>query len=285
MYQVINTNMAQGVREISIKRGFDPREFPMVVAGGAGPLHACMICRELDIPMFIVPRESSIFCAAGMLMSDLQHDFVCSFVSQFDRLDWSALNEIVSRMSRQGADLLQKENIPDARRQFFVNLDCRYVKQYHEVSFPVAMEAIRDADAGAIASVFHVEHKRMYGYSLEEEGTPIELINVRLRAIGLTEKPSYAEEPRAPRDAGAALKSERVVYLPEERTSRRVSVYDGHKTHHGNGIAGPAIIEQVNTTLLLSSSYDCVCDNYGSFVVYQKGRESALAPAVREMIA
>ena len=285
MYRVINTNMAQGVREISIKRGYDPREFPVVAAGGAGPLHACMICQELEIPLFIVPRESSIFCAAGMLMSDLRHDFVSSFVSVFDRIDWGQLQSVISDMIRDGAALLARESIPEDRRRFTLHLDCRYVKQYHEVSLPVAVDTVQRGDANAIAAAFHVEHQRMYGYSLEEEAAPIELINVRVRATGLTEKPAYAEEPDAGRDAGDALKGERPVYIPEQGALRSVSVYDGHKLRHGNYIPGPAVIEQVNTTLLLTSSYDCLCDQLGSFVVYRKEQESRLSAALREMLA
>jgi len=285
MCRVINTNMAQGVREISIKRGFDPREFPMIAAGGAGPLHACMICQELEIPLFIVPRESSIFCAAGMLMSDLRHDFVSSFVSAFDRIEWQQLHAVVTDMIRAGTALLARESIPEERRRFTLSLDCRYVKQYHEVSLPVAIETVREGDAHTIAAAFHVEHKRMYGYSLDEAGPPIELINVRLRAAGLTEKPAYAEEPEAGHDASGALKGERRAYVPEERASRHVSVYDGHKTRHGNFIAGPALIEQVNTTLLLTASYDCLCDQFGSFVVYRKGHENRLSAPLREMLS
>ncbi|MHC4695616.1 MAG: hydantoinase/oxoprolinase family protein [Planctomycetota bacterium] len=285
MYRVINTNMAQGVREISIKRGFDPREFPLVAAGGAGPLHACMICKELEIPMFIVPRESSIFCAAGMLMSDLQHDFVCSYVSVFDDIDWGKLGTVIDEMVSEGTALLAEESIPIGDREFFVSLDCRYVKQYHEVSFPVRIEAVRDAEAEAIAALFHAEHNRMYGYSLEGESTSIELINVRVRAIGVTEKPSYAEEPYAGMDAGTALKGERGIYIPEDEGFANVPVYDGHKTRHGNHITGPALVEQENTTLVLTSSYDCLCDAFGSFVVFERGQESRLAPALQEMMA
>ncbi|MHC4413657.1 MAG: hydantoinase/oxoprolinase family protein [Planctomycetota bacterium] len=284
MYQIINANMARGVREISIKRGFDPREFPLVAAGGAGPLHACMICQELEIPLFIVPRESSIFCAAGMLMSDLQHDFVCSFVSVLDSIDFKKLNHLIGRMMQDGDDLLGKESIPRNRRQFDLKVDCRYVKQYHEVSFPVAIETVRRADAEAVAAAFHLEHKQMYGYSLEDDGAPIELINVRLRAVGLTEKPAHAREPRAGPDAAGALKGERVIHLPEERVSRRVPVYDGHCTRHGHHITGPALIEQVNTTLLLTTSYDCVCDEYGSFVAYQKGNREQLSAPLKELV-
>ena len=87
MYRVINVNMAAGVREVSVKRGEDPRDFPMVIAGGAGPIHACMIAHELEIPIMIVPKESSIFCAAGMLMSDLKHDFVRTLSSRLNEID------------------------------------------------------------------------------------------------------------------------------------------------------------------------------------------------------
>ena len=284
MYRVINTNMAQGVREISVKRGLDPREFPVVAAGGAGPLHACMICQELQIPMFIVPRESSIFCAAGMLMSDLQHDFVYSFVSVLDQIDWTELNAVLSNLMQAGAGLLAEEGIPEQNRRFTLNLDCRYVKQYHEVSFPIEAETVGKGDTTAIATVFHSRHKRMYGYSLEEEGTPIELINVRLRAMGLTEKPAYSTEPWAGKGAEAALKGERVIHTPDEDTFRSVPVYDGHKTRHGNRMTGPALVEQVNTTLLLGAAYDCVCDRYGSFVVYRRGEESRLAPSLQEVL-
>ena len=273
MYRVINTNMAQGVREITIKRGYDPREFLLVVAGGAGPLHACMICQELEIPMFIVPRESSIFCAAGMLMSDLQHDFVRSFVTILEQIDWNRLNAVIDELIDEGESLLQEEKISEDRWRFYLNLDCRYVKQYHEVSFPVPLAVVQNAEIGKIATSFHVEHNRMYGYSLEQEGTPIELINVRLRAVGVTEKPTFTREEFAGADPASALKGEREVYLPESRAFKTVRVFDGHQTRSGHQISGPAIIEQVNTTLFLSPAFDCICDPFGSFAVYLKGRE------------
>ena len=281
MYRVINTNMAQGVREITIKRGYDPREFLLVVAGGAGPLHACMICQELEIPMFVVPRESSIFCAAGMLMSDLQHDFVRSFVTVLDGIDRDRLDAVINGMMDEGKSLLREERIPEDRWRFHLNLDCRYVKQYHEVSFPVSPGVVREGDFATIASAFHLEHNRMYGYSLEQEGTPIELINVRLRSVGVTEKPAYTREEYAGEDPGGALKGEREVYLPEQGTFATVRVYDGHRTNFGNRITGPAVVEQVNTTLFLSPAFDCICDPFGSFAVYLKGREDLVAETVR----
>ena len=279
MYRVINTNMAQGVREITIKRGFDPREFPMVVAGGAGPNHACMIGDELEIPLLIVPRESSIFCAAGMLMSDLKHDYVRSFVRRVDGGDWQdLLMSMIEEMRAEGDAALDEESIPKSQREYILKLDCRYAKQYHEVSYEAPIAAVEKKDADAIKSLFHAEHNRLYGYSLEEQGTPVEIINVRLQAVGHTDKPNYTQEAYAGTDPSPALKGEREIIVPETGKAATVPVYDGHATKFGYQITGPAIIEQENTSILVTQSYDCVCDQFGSFAVYQKGREELVNP-------
>jgi N-methylhydantoinase A len=102
MYNMINVNMAAAIREVSIKQGYDPRDFPLVVAGGAGPNHACMFARELEIPIMIIPRESSIFCAAGMLMSDLKHDFVRTHVRLLHDADCVTFKQIVGDMQSEG---------------------------------------------------------------------------------------------------------------------------------------------------------------------------------------
>ncbi len=273
MFRVTCNNMAQGVREVTIKRGFDPREFPMIVAGGAGPIHSCMICEELQIPFQIVPRESSILCAVGMLMGDLKHDYVKTFVARLDSLDWSDLHNLVSSMVAEGAAMLKEEYIPEASQQFQVKLDCRYQKQYHEVSVVVDREWINAGDTEAVTSAFHAEHNRLYGYSLEDHDVSIELINVRLQAIGLTDKPKFQVQDFAGEDASGALKGERDMYIFSQKAFQPVAVYDGHKMRFGNRVSGPAMIEQVTTAIMVSDAYDCVVDKYGSFALYQKGCE------------
>jgi N-methylhydantoinase A len=271
MYRVINTNMAHGVREVTVKRGFDPREFPIVVAGGAGPIHACPICTELEIPFFVVPRESSIFCAAGMLLSDLRHDFVRSCVAPIESLDAARLAGLVDEMVEEGRSVLASERIAPERMEFAAFLDMRYVKQYHEVTCPATLEAIRAGSLDELLKGFHAEHNRLYGYSLEEERTPVELINVRVRATGVTEKPAFADEATDGGDAACALKGERPAYVPESGRLENVSVFNGHKLHRGAVVTGPAIIEQVNTTVFVSGGFDCFVDSRGSFVVHRKG--------------
>jgi len=273
MYRVACNNMAQGVREVTIKRGFDPREFPYIPAGGAGPMHSCLICTELEIPLQIVPRESSVLCAFGMLMSELKHDFVRTFVARLSAIDWAGLARLIDDMSREGTRQLAEERIPESKRRHEVRFDCRYIKQYHEVSFPVPRALIDSADAAAICRAFHAEHNRLYGYSLEQENTPVEIINVRVQAIGLTDKPYYRQESWAGTDASAALKGRRKVYIPETDAFEEVPVYDGHRMRFGNKLAGPAMIEQETTAIFVGATYDCVVDAYGSFALYRKGRE------------
>jgi N-methylhydantoinase A len=282
MYRVACNNMAQGVREVTIKRGFDPREFPFIPAGGAGPIHSCLICTELEIPLQIVPRESSVLCAFGMLMSELKHDFVRTFVSRFGVIDWEKLSQIIADMAREGARQLEEEHIPEAKRRFDIKFDCRYIKQYHEVSLLVQRALIDCRDAVGIARAFHAEHNRLYGYSLEQENTPVEIINVRVQAIGLTDKPKYKLESWAGADPSAAAKGRRKVYIPEANAFREVQVYDGHRMRFGNRIAGPAMIEQETTAIFVSASYDCVVDAYGSFALYQKGREDLVRTCLEQ---
>lgn len=277
MYRIICNNMAQGVREVTIKRGFDPREFPMIVAGGAGPIHSCLIADELEMPFQIVPRESSVLCAYGMLMGDIRHDFVRTFVSRLDSLDWPRLKAVIAEMAKDGDDLLDSERISADRRRVAVKLDCRYLKQYHEVSFEVPMASIEAGDTNAVTRLFHAEHNRLYGYSLEEQKVPAEIINVRLQAVGITDKPSGRSEPYAGPDGSAAIKGERMVYVPEDKAFRSVPVYDGHKLKHGNRVVGPAMIEEITTAIFVSASYDGVCDRTGSFALYRKGREDLVA--------
>ncbi len=276
MYRVINVNMATGVREVSVQRGHDPREFPLIVAGGAGPVHACMIGQELEIPVMIVPKESSIFCAAGMLMSDLKHDFVRTYSTRLTDMDQTKFETLFFEMADEAGRLLRSERIPDDAIKHIYSVDLRYVKQYHEVNVPITRKDIEEGNIEGIASRFHPEHNRLYGYSLEEQGTPVELINLRLLSVGKTVKPRFSEETPAGTDPSHAFKKNRAVYLPLDEAFEEVPVFDGHRLTCGNLVEGPAVIEQVNTTTFVTPEYNVLCDRYGSYTVYLKEKETEI---------
>jgi N-methylhydantoinase A len=229
----------------------------------------------------IVPRSSSVLCAFGMLLSELKHDFVRTFVSRFDAIDWTRLQDLIAEMRAEGDRVLADEHIPPARRSFVIRFDCRYAKQYHEVSFVVPQAAIGSRNIAAIARDFHAEHSRLFGYSLEAENTPVELINVRLQAIGATEDAGHIEKPYHDESAAHAVKGRRAIYVPETDDFQEVSIYDGHLLRHGNQIQGPALIETVTTVVLISANFDCVVDCYGSFALYRRGREDLVQTYLR----
>jgi N-methylhydantoinase A len=273
MYRVINVNMAAAVREVAVKHGQDPRDFPLVVAGGAGPNHACMIALELENPVLIVPRESSIFCAAGMLMSDLKHNFVRTYAVYLRDADPQVFGRLFDDMKRAGKHLLVSEGIKESDIEYHYSLDLRYLKQYHEVEVDVTAHEVDKFDIEAMARRFHPAHNVLYGYSLEDQGTPLELINMRLVCVGRTEKPKFQEREYAGEDPSQAYKKDRSVYLPLQKVFQTVPVFDGLALEFGNRISGPAIVEQVNTTTFVAPEFNVLTDRFGSFTMFLKDRE------------
>jgi len=269
MFHIMNVNMASAIREISVKKGYDPREFLMVCAGGAGPIHAAMIANELEITKILIPKESSIFCAAGMLLSDLKHDFVRTYHCTLskDVMDVPRFLSLVQELEDEGETVLSGEKIPPERRSSLFSLDLRYVGQYHEVNVDVAGEDMKNFNEEKIKDAFHEKHDRLYGYSLRGEDTDVELVNLRMTAIGNTEKPRFRKEEFRGKDPSDCLKGKRQVFIPHERDYVTLEVYDGDRLGHGNRIHGPAIIEQVNTTIFVPPEYQLECDAYGSYLL------------------
>ncbi|MFQ5599789.1 MAG: hydantoinase/oxoprolinase family protein [Candidatus Krumholzibacteriia bacterium] len=272
MYRVINSNMAHGVREITVKRGLDPREFLMVVAGGAGPLHACMIASDLEIPTLLVPSTASTLCAAGMLLCDLQHDFVRSCVGPLDAISTEEIRSLVTEMAEEGERQLRMEGVSEVKHQ--VSLDLRYLKQYHEVTIPVERAAIGGNAAATLAAAFHAEHNRMYGYDLEADRTSLELINVRVRSLGVTSRPPLPVLADGGPDPEHARKGSRRAYVPESGGLDEVPVYDGHRLLSGNTLRGPALVDRTDTTIFVSAAYCARVDEHGSLVLQRQGLES-----------
>ncbi len=272
MYRVININMAQGVRQVSVERGYDPREFLMICAGGAGSIHAGEICRELEIPMFVVPGVAPIFCAAGMLLGDLKHDYVRSYMSKLSSINKSEFLKLYDHMKEEAVITLIDEGITEDKIQFIPSLDLRYVGQYHEVPLEVTMDDIYSFKLETIKEAFHEEHNRQFGYQLKNEGTELEVINIRFRAVGITEKPHSLSGniEQGVNRLDDALKGRRMAYVPETDRMQEIPVYNGDILIDNFNINGPAIIEQINTTIFLGESYNCETGIGGAFIVYNK---------------
>jgi len=203
-------------------------------------------------------------------MSDLQHEFVRSYVVRFSDLDLGRLTSLVSEMIAAGDELLDSESVPADRREHKVWLDLRYVKQYHEVTVAVPREVLESGDESVVASSFHTEHNRLYGYDLAAEGTELELINIRVRSVGHTEKPTYPSVETGGSDPADALVGERRAYVPELNGLHDIPVYDGLRLRGGHEIAGAALIDRPDTTILVSNGYRALIDATGSARLVRK---------------
>ena len=269
MYQVMNVNMASAIREVSVQRGWDPREFPLICAGGAGAIHAAMIARELGIARILVPRDAAIFCAAGMLRTDLKHDFVRSYTTVLAdaAIDRAHVTGLLEAMAAEAAAVLASEGAAEAQRRFAFALDLRYQGQYHEVTVEVPEAWLRDGAWGAIRDTFHDRHDRLYGYSLRDEGTPVQLVSLRLSAAGKTDKPPIVPDLPSGPDAEHVRKGSRPVFQPDSADFADTPVYDGDRLRRGNRLAGPAIIEKVTTTIVLPAGFTLEVDAQGGCVL------------------
>jgi N-methylhydantoinase A len=274
MVHVINVNMAAAIREISVQKGYDPREFPLVCAGGAGPLHATGIAAELGIGRIVVPRESSIFCAAGMLRTDLRHDYVrsCAQVLGDGAAGDRRVRRLVGEMQAAARRELAGEGIAAGRQRMQFKADLRYVGQYHEVTVSLPARSLAAADWDDVRNRFHSQHDRLYGYSLRAEGTAVELLNLRLSASGITAKPPLRREPRGASSPAHALKGRRRAYQPERKAWRAIPVFDGERLVHGNRVLGPAIIESANTSIVVAAGWRAEYDLLGNCVMSARTR-------------
>lgn len=264
IYRVINSRMSTAVAVVSTRKGYDPREFTLIVAGGAGPIHAAPIAEEMDIPRVVVPRDSSVFCASGMLMCDLKHDFIRTYTHAVEGLDLRAVNDLYANMFEEGNRTLRNEGIPAEKIALTYSMDMRYIGQFSEVEVAFEMDgkgSIGPEKMKKIADTFHQRHDTLYGYSMP--GAGLEIINLRVSARGITDKPKLKKFPYKGKDPSPALKGKRQAFFKGNFVD--TPVYDVERLENGNMIEGPALLEQATTTTVVPPGWNIVCDEYGNF--------------------
>jgi N-methylhydantoinase A len=273
-YDLINVSMATGVRDITVRRGLDPRDFPVVVAGGAGPLHAAAIAAELEVALLLVPRESSIFCAAGMLMCDFQHDAVRATAAPLGELHGAEVGRTLDALAAEGRETLHGEGVADEAISFAASLDLRYAGQWHELEVQLPWEPGEAPDLAAMTDAFHAEHDRTFGYSSPD--STIECLALRLSARGETQKPDLGEMDEMSSGAPDPV-THRLTWSARSRAMVDTPVYDGHGLSAGFEAAGPAIVELATTTIVVPEGFDLLVDRRGSFVLVagERGRKLA----------
>ncbi|MFC1846063.1 hydantoinase/oxoprolinase family protein [Chloroflexota bacterium] len=271
IYKIVNNNMAQGVRVASVARGYDPRSCALIIAGGAGPIHACDIAKELEMELLLIPKASSVFCATGMLMSDLRHDYVrvCYCEMKDSGLDINTINYLLYEMQNEGLATLRREGIPEKKIIFNFSADLRYLAQFNEIeiTLPRTNGKFTIEDLPKLQQSFDEKHDTLYGYNLP--GTTLELICLRVKAEGITDKPKFKESPYAKEAASVAIKDQRKIFYEGDFIT--IPVYNGDKMAYGHSISGPAIVEEPTTTIFITPDFQLTCDQYCSYILYPKG--------------
>ncbi len=261
---ILDHSMVDGISTVSVRRGEDPRRYILVVAGGAGPVHAASLAKELGIRHLIIPRWSSIFCALGGTIADIRHDYVTSIISLTSAVNPATVKETYAAMKKGGNETLEREAIRVEDRYFKGSLDMRYEAQYHEIEIPVDEKELTKEGIVRIVDRFHQRHEELYGY---RDVTDTEMINLRLTACAKVVAPLRKAERASTRDESKYLKMKREVYFEEERGFVSTSVYDGDAMEVGSLVYGPAVIEQKNTTIVVPPGAKLEVNPYGDYMM------------------
>lgn len=267
--RIVNAAMAGATRAVSVGRGQDPRDFSLIAFGGAGPMHAVDIAAELEIPRILVPAVPGCLSALGLVVSDVTHDYVVTHLSAMhDKLQGALESQFAALVAGAQAQLAD-EGIDASRREIFRSLDIRYVGEQSSVGVPVEGTGA-DWLAQAITA-FHALHEKLYGFSVPDE--PIEVVNVRLRAVGRLHRAVRDKAAKLPRKAPRAVPvgTRPVGFGPTEADRREVPVYARDTLLPGTRFTGPAIVEQSDSTLLIPPGRIVKADAYSNLLI-QEGR-------------
>ena len=261
--EIANTAMVNALRLVSVQRGYDPRDFALVAFGGAGPAHANRLAALTEIPVAIIPQSPGTASALGLLVTDLKHDYATTLIQRLDQVVPQALEQTFRELEAQGRETLGREGMEEAAMDFRRQADLRYVGQSHELTLPLTTEALGPAQLAQLLEQFHRTHDRAYGFSAP--GEDVELVSVRLSAIGQIAKPALASLAKATGEATA--KGQRPVYFAESEGFVDCPVYDRYALGAGAVVQGPAIVEEIDSTTVVHPQYQVRVDEVGQMVL------------------
>lgn len=265
---VVNSNMVRAVRSVSVEKGYDVREFSLMAFGGAGPLHACEVARELGMEEVIIPPHPGTLCSLGLLLADTKFDLSRTCVLDGVRESLEEINRLFDSMTQQGMELLDKEGVPQDRRQFEYAIDMRYHRQNFEISIPVPAGVLTEELLEQVLEDFHREHKRSYGYSKPE--ALVQCVSYRVCAIGIIDKPDLKPEPLQPEAPLPQPIAHRSVLFQGAQHRVETPIYLREALVPGQQVPGPCILEQMDTTIVVPEDWTIYVDGYHNLIVHHK---------------
>lgn len=284
IHQIVNESMANAARVHVLERGHDPHRFPVFAFGGAGPVHGFRIAQALGAPALLAPFGAGVMSTVGFLVAPLAFDFVRTWRVRLAGLDWAQANRLLAEMEAEGQHLLEKSGVPVAEITQQREADMRYVGQGHEIRVTLPAGTLVEADVPALVAAFETRYRELY--SRLGPPVPVEVINWRVTSSG----PKPDVELHLATNQAASLqqarKGTRVAYFPETGGYTETLIYDRYQLLPGLTFAGPAIVEERESTLIIGPGAHCrVDEEWNLLVEFTETHHSTSMPSSRNLAA
>ena len=251
--------MADQIRLVTIKRGYDPRQFSLVVLGGAGPVHGAALAEEMGMAEVVVPEAPGVLAAFGLLAAAIEHHHARTLQAQTDVADLGAVNDCLGELDAAGRARMREEGVPAPAVSVAYAADMRYVGQAYELEVPIAAP-IAAGGVPAIVAAFHAVHERVYGYARAQQ--PVEFVNFRAVHTFPLPRPVVTPAAHASGTLADAQVGERARVL--RRGFVPTAIYERGRLPLGARLAGPAIVEQTDTTTVIPPGVTALVDPVGN---------------------
>jgi N-methylhydantoinase A len=266
--KIINVKMEEAIKAVSSQRGYDIRDFTLVAFGGGGPMHAGRMALDLGIPSVLVPLTPGVHSALGLLMSDVKHDYVRSKLAGLDELDLNEVNGLFAQLIDTAKADLRSEGFGADEVKIEAFLDLRYAGQGYELTVPCPMPPLKADGLKLMRDRFDAQHEQASGHKAETE--PVELVSLRLISYGLVPQAKLSPAQATGRKIDKAGTGERKIYFGKEHGTLKCQIYTRELLEAGHRIAGPAVIEQLDTTTVIHPEQEATVDNYRNLIVKEK---------------
>ncbi|WP_440008951.1 hydantoinase/oxoprolinase family protein [Halomicrococcus sp. SG-WS-1] len=265
IFQVTLANTIGAIREITVEKGLDPRDFTMLSYGGAGSMFVPLLAREMGVQEVMIPRAPSVFSAWGMLMADVVSDVARTHTAVLDDLSEQAADDIFADLEAEAAETLDAEGYDPERQRFERYVEMRYFGQEHTVEVPADdLESVAD-----LGERFERQHDSRYGHTMDD---PPQVVHFRVRAIGENDKPALEQvDASSSGDPSPADTREAYCFARESETS--FDVYDREQFAPGDRIDGPAVVQEPTTTVVFHSDQTAKVDDYGHIIIHQEAEQ------------
>ena len=268
IFTIVNSNMVNGIRRVTVERGYDPRDFVLVAGGGATGAHITALAKEMGIDTVIVSKLSSGLCAYGQIISDVKYNYMATIPTRLDSIKAAEkINKTFKEIESKGIEHLNKDGFEEKKINTYRSLEMRYVGQIHECTVNIDFFEITEETLKNIKEAFHNRHEELYTYS--EKDSPVELVNIESTIYGRIDRPNYSELENKGQ-INDALKISRNLIFSEKGNVLKTPVYDGNKLSPGNLIDGPAVVEEDTTTLVIESGWFLELHKSGTYIIKRK---------------